>query len=382
MRGRLLYSLSFGVSASSGFGQSTSSLGVPTLRLPHGFAHIAGIRELAGGNLLVSDGRDRTLSLVDVSRGTVRQVGREGAGPGEYAQPGILLAVTGGRTLLLDPGNARFLELSPTGTITRTISPAPGDRLLALAASWDARGTDQAGRVYFEQLPGPLRPGERRAVPILRWDPGSGRLDTVATYAMSEAMQTLSPEVRQREAVIRPRAWPARPQWAVTPDGRIVLVEPEPYRLATLLGTLRTEGPAVAYTPVRVTAEDRAEFTEALEAARASRPSGGGGSEPPRAPGSKPPLHKTGGQPIFPEHKPPFSGRDALRVAPNGVAWVTRTGRADSVSVDLFETRGGTRIGQLSLPARSRVVGFGVGVVYLARRDADELEHVERYRLP
>ena len=32
------------------------------------------------------------------------------------------------------------------------------------------------------------------------------------------------------------------------------------------------------------------------------------------------------------------------------------------------------------LRARSRIVGFGDGVIYVARRDADDLEHLERYR--
>ncbi len=368
--------------------QIPKSLGAPTAVLSYDFSHIAGIRELPNGNVLVSDDRDRVVVLADFTAGTGKQVGREGAGPGEYARPGVLLAVAGGRTLLLDPGNARFLAFDPAGATAGTVSPAArgrspqGGHMLALAASWDARGTDDVGRVYFEQLPGPLRPGESRSVPIVSWEPATGALDTVATYTLSDTMLTLVPQVRGREAAIRPRAWPARPQWAVAPDGGIALAQPFPYHLSWLRGSRRTDGSSVSYTPLRVTPQDRAAFLEEVRGARASsRPSGGGTPSPA---GGRPPLHKTEGEPLFPDAKPPFSGRDAIRVGPDGVAWVTRTRSiADSLSrVDLFDPQTGNHISQLVLPSHTRIVGFGERNLYLARRDSDDLERLERYRWP
>ena len=181
--------------------QTTKSLGSPTATLPHDFTHIAGIREIPNGNVLVSDDREKVVVLADLAARTVRRLGRERAGPAEYARPGTLLAIAGGRSLLLDPGNARFLEFGPDGAILRTISPrsramgVQSNRMLALTAAWDARGTDETGRIYFEELPGPLRPGESRRVPIVRWDHSSGSLDTVATYVLSVTLLTLVPEV-------------------------------------------------------------------------------------------------------------------------------------------------------------------------------------------
>jgi len=370
--------------ACSLYGQGVRSLGAPTAVLSHDFAHIAGMRELRDGRILISDDRDRAVVIADLAGETVRRVGREGAGPAEYARPGTLLAIANGGTLLLDPGNARFLEFGPTGQIIRAVSPTSRGRpqhLLALSAAWDARGTDKAGRIYFEQLPGPLRPGETRLVPIVRWDHLTGALDTVATYPLDESMLSLVPELHGKDAVIRPRAWPPRAQWAVAGDGRIALAQPSPYRLSWIAGRQRTDGPSVPYVPLRITAADRAAFLDEVRDPRnASRPAQGGGTPPV---GGRTPLHKTGGEPLFPDTKPPFLGRDAVRVAPDGTVWVVRTHPASEpiTRADLFD-RQGTLSGQIVLPPRTRLLGFGSSSLYLARRDADDLEHLERYRVP
>jgi hypothetical protein len=47
---------------------------------------------------------------------------------------------------------------------------------------------------------------------------------------------------------------------------------------------------------------------------------------------------------------------------------------------DVFDGRG-VRIDRVELPARSRVVGFGRGAVYVSERDADDLPHLRKYAL-
>jgi hypothetical protein len=39
-------------------------------------------------------------------------------------------------------------------------------------------------------------------------------------------------------------------------------------------------------------------------------------------------------------------------------------------------------VGRVALPADTRLVGFGNGTVYLARSDEDDLQYLQRYRLP
>jgi hypothetical protein len=42
----------------------------------------------------------------------------------------------------------------------------------------------------------------------------------------------------------------------------------------------------------------------------------------------------------------------------------------------------GRQVERVALPARTRLAGFGSGVVYLARTDDDDLQWLGRYRLP
>lgn len=105
--------------------QSSRLLGAPTAEASLEFSRIAGVRELPDGRVLVSDSRDNEVLLVDFAARTAPQVGRQGAGPSEYARVGGLLALSGGRSLLLDPGNGRMLELGPDGSITRTFTLEP-----------------------------------------------------------------------------------------------------------------------------------------------------------------------------------------------------------------------------------------------------------------
>jgi len=354
--------------------QTRRTLGAPDGSVAHDFSHIQSIRELPDKRVLVSDDRDRAVFLADFTGKTAEPRGRQGGGPLEFRQPGSFLAMPEGRTLLLDPGNARFLEFAPDGAITGSVVPR-GAKMLSLTAAWDSRGTDVRGRVYFEQLPGPLRPGQWRIVPIVRWDPGTVAMDTVASYTLREDMMSPAAAERGTDIILRPRAWAPRPQWSVGPEGRIAMVEPAPYRVRWSMTSGWTVGTAVTWEPIRVSEEDRAAFKEGWE----TGPRGPSGPPEQRPAGSKPPQRKRAGEPIYPETMPPFSGRDAVRVGPDGVVWVARTRSVtDSIPIyDLFDARG-LRTAQVVFPPRTRLVGFGSGVLYLARKDTDDLEHLER----
>jgi hypothetical protein len=81
----------------------------------------------------------------------------------------------------------------------------------------------------------------------------------------------------------------------------------------------------------------------------------------------------------WPASKPAFR---AVRVAPNGDAWVERSVAANAPrEFDLFgaDARMKSRV---ILPAGRRLVGFGKGVVYLREVTADELNYLERYKVP
>jgi len=48
---------------------------------------------------------------------------------------------------------------------------------------------------------------------------------------------------------------------------------------------------------------------------------------------------------------------------------------------DVFDQTGRV-VSRVALPAETRLIGFGNGTVYLARSDEDDLQYLQRYRLP
>ena len=98
----------------------------------------------------------------------------------------------------------------------------------------------------------------------------------------------------------------------------------------------------------------------------------------PRVPGGDPFAN----EPVdWPEAKPPFLA-NAAQVAPDGRLWVLRTRAYNELfpSYDVIDAEG-RLVERVTLPPRTRLVGFGRGVLYLARSDNDELQWLGRYRL-
>ena len=93
-------------------------------------------------------------------------------------------------------------------------------------------------------------------------------------------------------------------------------------------------------------------------------------------------------EPEFAETKPPYDAGPgfaggAVLIAPEGEVWVLRTRPAgDKIpTYDVFD-RTGALIKKVSLNPSSRVVGFGKGVVYVARSDEDDLVYLQRFARP
>ena len=79
---------------------------------------------------------------------------------------------------------------------------------------------------------------------------------------------------------------------------------------------------------------------------------------------------------------PPFLG-NAVTFAPNGTLWVRRTGPAGQPpTYDLIDATGHVTQ-RVVLPKKSQVVGFGANnTLYVVRIDEDDLQYLDRYRLP
>lgn len=355
------------------------------------FTQINGVRELRDGRVIVSDVREKTVQLVDLKAGSATKIGREGSGPGEYAMPMRLLAVPGDTSLVYDPLNRRFLLLGPDGKPGKFATyEEDGGGPRRARISLGARYTDARGRLYSVgpsvSLNANGQPVSSDSAPIVRLDRASKKADTIAFVSVPTAVINTS----QGGSNVQIRAgggnpFSAQDDWAVTPDGRVAVLRVKDYHVDWYAPNgQKTSGQAIAYEKLRVTEDDKKAFRE--------RRANGGGTgmivTQRVGPGGTSasagaPTNITLPEPTdWPDFKPPFVANAAF-AAPNGNVWVLRARAAkDKIpTFDVFDQTGRV-VQRIALPADTRLLGFGNGTVYLARSDEDDLQYIQRYRMP
>jgi hypothetical protein len=240
-------------------------------------------------------------------------------------------------------------------------------------------GSDVRGRFYARQA------GRRAtakgiiqedSVPIERWDPYTTRRDTVAFYRPTGRLGLV--------ASLENPPFPAVISWAVASDGRVAVVYPGDYHVEfidPLRG--RTVGKPIPWTRVRLSKAHKQEWWKeqgpvcASSVARSGvvavpTPEGGvafGKVIPRREPKE------------WPEYLPPFN-RFAASFAPDGTLWVRRTGATDELQAyDLIDGNGRV-VRRVVMEPRSKLLGFGKSAVYTVNMNDDDLQFVQRHKLP
>ena len=354
-----------------------AALGRAEAQLPDPFDDVTAVRELSDGRVIVADRSAKTVTLADFRSGAATAIGREGQGPGEYAFPAGLVALPGDTTLLVDPGQRRFLVIGPDAKPKALLS-FPGNMMGLLRV----RGSDRQGRIYFQgsELGGPMEAGAPLpdSAPVLRWDRARDRIDTLGRIKVPALQRATSGSANARSVLVRMQPFSPQDDWTVAPDGRIGVVRVGDYHVEWWPPAgAKVNGPVVAYQKVAVSEKDKERSREAT--ARAFRglqvQIGGrrGGAASPRPPAL--------GEPDWPAVKPPF--RDGTsQVAPDGSLWVQRYGAADAPLVyDVFDASG--RLArQVVMPKSARLVGFGARGMYVATKTDDDLETLARYPRP
>ena len=354
------------------------SLGEAAGRFNQPFTHLSGIRELADGRVIVADPQEKKVILLDSSWTGAEPVGRQGQGPGEYSFPASLLPFPGDSTLIFDLFNNRFLLLDPNGATARTVAVPQ-----VMGFGMAPRG-DGLGNVFLRAnplpSPGQMQRGMPESAPILRWNLASGKVDTVASVRLPQVEGGGSAD---GGFVFMMQPMPAADEWSVTSDGWIGIARVLPYSAEWVKPSGETvRGTAISYDPVPVTEDDKTEWQRQMSEGgggeAVSIPLGGGGGDPPPVPDEIPP-----GLPElkWPTHKPPFLERSVI-AGPGRRLWIRRTGRAGGQTAfyDVVDSTG-SLVERVSLPAGSRIMGFGPASIYVARTDSDGLQWLERYRL-
>lgn len=107
---------------------------------PFDIAGLAGIRIANDGALLFADVKPVTLNVRESRDGSVRQIGRAGAGPGEYKAAPNFVGYRGDSIVAYDASLKRWSLLSPNGVFVRILAVGPEAAAFSQSAAWVSNG--------------------------------------------------------------------------------------------------------------------------------------------------------------------------------------------------------------------------------------------------
>lgn len=368
--------------------QSVRTLGRPDVEFPEPFTNPTGIRELRDGRVIVSDPRDKVVQLIDFRTSRATKIGREGNGPREYALPMALLALPGDSSAIYDPLNQRYLLINPDGspgeffTVAPDAGTAGGGPGRAVFGFTPPRYSDSRGRLYMAGMGISVTPdGVRQAdsVPVIRYERSTKKRDTVGYFRQPRDNASGSTSGnRQQIRIGGANPFTPRDEWAVTPDGRVAVVRSPEYRV-DFAGPTPVVGAAIPYPKVKVSERHKEQWRQSRQNATVMMVRNDNGRQTTSS-GSA--ANVSIPEPTdWPGIMPPFLGNSVL-VAPDGNLWIARTREADDETprYDVIDGSGRV-IERVALPRRTRVLGFGRGVVYAIRSDEDDLQYLQRFSL-
>jgi hypothetical protein len=214
---------------------------------------------------------------------------------------------------------------------------------------------------------------------IVRWRPALKKVDTVAFLALPKnSAQISGGRGNMNVRIGGGNPFAAQDAYAVAPDGRVAVVRSADYHVEWYAPTgQKTVGAPIPYEKLKVSDGHKAEYKESRKNAFGMQVTMNNGQRS----AQMVPMRGEEERTDWPDMMPPFLQDPAL-VAPNGQLWVLRTGKAgDPPAYDIIDGTG-KLVQKVLCPQKTRVIGFGNGVVYLSRRDNDDLLHLQRYRMP
>jgi hypothetical protein len=357
-----------------------------------------GLRELKNGRVIVSDGRDKLVQLVDFTSGASR-IGREGSGPGEYLSPGPIAALPGDTSAMWDGLNRRYLIFTPDakpGGNFRLEPPEGLPRGYGAFAATVPRGVDARGNIYFQGSPFiDNRQGETAVadtVPIIMFNRAAQRPETVAYVHPAKGSASVKPGPGGRGVNISNglgNPLTSLDEWTALADGRVAVARGENYRIDIYTARRVTvAGAPLQYEKVVVNDVMKNEILlrrkQSLSGGSPRSGPSGQANPIPDDVRSKLMADLMNVEP-WPEFAPPFL-RGAVHSRGAGATtqiWVQRTQRSEAQPTlyDVFDTNGKLTT-RVQFPAKVRIISFGDGTIYTIRADEDDLQYLQRYRLP
>lgn len=333
--------------------------------------------ELRDGRLLLMDTRERRLLRVDFARGTMDTISRQGDGPLEYRSMMALARAPGDSIWGFDLVRRQMVVFTPAGEPARSFPTIVGeDPMQRLSAPW-LRAVDSAGRWLGRGQRFSLsQPFISDTIAVVRTNPASQQVDTVTTLAGIAPTQNAdgSREIGDFSNV---------DAWAAFADGLVLVVRGATYavELHHVDGRVESVG-IVPHRRVPLTRADAERVRDSVAQQTGALVATSMANLPQLQNRPRPPTY------VLPNPLPMYwrllPDGDAIAVDGQDRAWVrVRSAPFDS-GFTRFDVLGrdGRFIKAVQIPAGELLVGFGRNVVYVARRDADDLLRLRRYPRP
>jgi hypothetical protein len=248
---------------------------------------------------------------------------------------------------------------------------------------------DRRGRLYSSAMPIQIGRGGGGmgmtfpdSVGVQRMDPRDAKTREQLTRVRFPTSG--SPEMKQQgqTAFKYTMAYPGlvfSDPWTVFPDGRVAVIRGATYSVEFIGPDGRHSSPVrIAYEPIKVTeADKKAEMDEAQRQLR---------EQSKMVQKMMPPNISMEFELLppasWPEAYPPVAPLGAL-AGPDGKLWVKRATpiRAGRELWDVIDPAG-RLVARWRLPVKTTLIGVGMGSVYTARTDEDDLRYVQRVELP
>lgn len=315
-------------------------------------------------NLYVLDGGAGRVLVFDRSGRFVRQIGKKGGGPGEFAVPLGLAVLADGTLAVSDLGRRSYSLFAADGKYLRSVSFDDEWMPMLSGVAAHPRGgvvTPVRPAPPMQLTGGAVRTGTVNSTPIV-WQSFAEGAEPVRLFDAPQEWRTQQsasePSPGQRRVSFRmtgPPTFSPPLNWGVLPDGGMVVSHTPGYTLKVLDGSGRVVRYVQKPMPVRkVTAQDRERERERQremllsgEGMRVITVGGGGGGG--RPPGlSKEQVEERLREMEFAEVVPAIR---RMRVDGAGRLWVERTGKVwgEQGPIDIVTAEGrylGTVTGQ------------------------------------
>jgi hypothetical protein len=399
---------------------------IPVVELPNPSARtsvslgaVLGVRQLAGGRLLVNDAGRRRVLLFDstLTRASVVIDSASGTQNSYGPRASTLIAYLGDSTLFVDIVSQSLVVIDPGGRIGRVMA-APRPQEVGLL-SQGSSGVDARGRLVYRGVRRTAAPASAASpgatvwssdsAPIVRADFQTRVVDTVARVKIPVTSPTRVVEGANGKMVGKTvvNLLQAVDDWALLADGTIALVRGHDYHIDWVSADgAHTSSAKLPFEWKRVTDDDKQRMIDSARAAEAARTraadsakSAGANAadvartaaQPGRVslilPGGQPVLPETEYLPLneMPDYYPPIRA-GAVRADLDGNLWIlpttTTSSRAGELVYDVVNRRGDL-FERVRIPAGRTIAGFGRGgVVYLLAGDRASGYAVERTRVP